>query len=113
MEMIGPEQPEAIPDFLFEQFADCSPETLRGIGQYARSETYVAPDGMPDATKEAFALQDDETLAAVAAYVDDLAEFLEMNDADSLAALTDDDGDEDEKWGHKKILEWHGGSPQK
>ncbi|ELY70110.1 hypothetical protein C488_19562 [Natrinema pellirubrum DSM 15624] len=112
MDMIGPDPPEAIPDFLLEQFADCSPETLRGIGEYARSETYIAPDGMPDSVKEAFALQDDETIAAVAAYVDDLAEFLEMNDAESLAALTDD-GDDGEKWGHKNILEWHGGSPQK
>lgn len=109
--MRGPEPPAAIPDFLLEQFADCSPETLRGIGEYARSETYIAPDGMPDATKEAFALQDDDTLAAVSTYVDALADFLETNDADSLASLADD-GDEAEKWGHKRLLEWHGGRPQ-
>ncbi|SEQ71564.1 hypothetical protein [Natrinema salaciae] len=107
--MTPPDPPAAIPDFLLEQFADLSPEILREIGDYARNDTYVAPDGMPDTTKEAFALQDEETLEAVAAYVDDLAAFLEDRDADSLVDITGSPNDEEEKWGHKRILEWHGG----
>ncbi|MDS0476350.1 hypothetical protein [Natrinema sp. 1APR25-10V2] len=106
--MTTPTPPNAVPDFMLEQFAELSPETLRGVGDYARTDTYVAPDGMPDSLKESFALQNDETLAAIADYVDELAAFLEEREADSLAAITDT-GDDEEKWGHKKILEWHGG----
>ncbi len=104
-----PNPPDAIPEFMHEQFAELSPETLRGVGEYARTDTYVAPDGMPDSLKKSFALQDDETLAAIADYVDELAAFLEELEADSLEAITDDSGDEEEKWGHRRILEWHGG----
>ncbi|MBZ6494695.1 hypothetical protein [Natrinema longum] len=105
--MTSPTPPDVIPDFLSEQFDDLPPETLRGIGDYARKETYVAPDGMPDTTKEAFALQDAETLEAVAAYVDELAAFLEDQDADSLTEVTGQSSDEDEQWGKQRILDWH------
>ena len=107
--MTVPEPADTIPDFLLEQFADLSPETLRDVGDYARKDTYVAPDGMPNSMREAFALQDDETLAAIAAYADELALFLEERDADSFREITGDPSDEEEKWGHKRILEWHGG----
>lgn len=105
--MTVPEPPETIPDFLIEQFNDLSPDTLRGTGDYALRETYVTPDEMPDTMKEAFALQDDDTLAVIAEYVDDLAAFLEDQDADSLREITGNPSDEEETWGHQKILEWH------
>ena len=105
--MTPPDPPATIPDFLLDQFTDHSPETLREIGEYARKETYVAPDAAPDSIVEAFALQDGETLEAVAAYVDELAAFLEERDADSLAAITGDDADDEESWGHQRLLDWH------
>ncbi|WP_408956755.1 hypothetical protein [Natrinema sp. 74] len=107
--MTVPEPSDSIPDFLLEQFGDLSPELLRDVGDYARKDTYIAPDGMPDSMKESFALQDDDTLAAIADYADELAVFLEERDADSLEAITGGPNDEEEKWGHKRILEWHGG----
>jgi len=105
--MAPPTPPDAIPDFLLEQFDDLSPETLRGTGDYARKDTYVSPDEMPDTMKEAFALQDDNTLGAIADYADELAAFLEEQDADSLRDITGNQGDEEESWGHKQILQWH------
>jgi hypothetical protein len=105
--MTTPTPPNAVSDVMLEQFAELSPETLRGVGDYARTDTDVAPDWMPDSPKEA--LQNDETLAAIADCVDELAAFLEEREADSLAAITDTSADEEKKWGHKKILEWHGG----
>lgn len=104
--MTPPDPPATVPDFLLDQFTDHSPETLRGIGEYAREETYVAPDAAPDSIVEAFALQDEETLEAIAAYVDELAAFLEERDADSLSAITGD-ADGEESWGHQRILNWH------
>ncbi|MGQ3412963.1 hypothetical protein ACT4ML_11960 [Natrinema sp. LN54] len=111
--MTPPEPPDAIPDFLLEQFDDLSPETLRGVADYAREETYAKPDEMPDSMSTALALQDDETVAAIADYADALAEFLAERDADSLREITGDPSDEEEKWGHKRILEWHGGGRQR
>ncbi|WP_222915896.1 hypothetical protein [Natrinema sp. SYSU A 869] len=105
--MTPPEPPGEIPDFLLEQFDDLSPETLRGVSDYALEETYVAPDGMPDAMSESFALQDDDTLEAIASYADSIAEFLDENEAESLVDLTGDQGGEEEAWGRKRILEWH------
>lgn len=107
--MTPPEPPDAIPDFLLEQFDNLSPETLRGIADYAREETYVKPDEMPDSMSTALALQDDETVAAIADYADALAAFLTEQDADSLRDITGSSSDEEEKWGHQRILEWHGG----
>ncbi|WP_339105546.1 hypothetical protein [Haloterrigena salinisoli] len=105
--MTPPKPPAAIPDFLLDQFIDHSPETLRDIGEYARKETYVAPEAASDSIVEAFALQDEATLAAIARYVDELASFLEERDADSLAAITGDDADDEKSWGHQRILDWH------
>ncbi|MFA9416273.1 hypothetical protein [Natrinema sp. HArc-T2] len=105
--MEPPTPPDAIPDFLLEQFDGLSPATLRGTGEYARKETYVAPDEMPDSIKEAFALQDDETRAAIGDYVDELAAFLAEHDADSLQEITGDSSDDEESWGHQQILQWH------
>ncbi|QRV17206.1 hypothetical protein [Haloterrigena salifodinae] len=105
--MTLPDPPATVPDFLLDQFTDHSPETLRDIGEYARKETYVAPEAASDSIVEAFALQDEETLAAIAGYVDELGDFLEERDADSLAAITGDDTDDEESWGHQRILDWH------
>ncbi|NUB89943.1 hypothetical protein HTZ84_18300 [Haloterrigena sp. SYSU A558-1] len=105
--MTPPDPPATIPDFLLDQFTDHSPETLRAIGEYAREETYVAPEAAADSIVEAFALQDEETLAAIAGYVDELADFLEERDVDSLEAITGDDTDDEESWGHRRILDWH------
>ncbi|SIR91919.1 hypothetical protein [Natronorubrum thiooxidans] len=105
--MTAPEPPNAIPDFLLEQFTDLSPETLRGIADYARGDTYIAPDKAPETIVESFALQDDDTLEAVAEYADSLAAFLETRDAESLTAVTSTQ-DTQERWGHDNILKWHG-----
>ncbi|ELZ21517.1 hypothetical protein C477_05546 [Haloterrigena salina JCM 13891] len=106
--MTPPDPPATIPDFLLDQFTDHSPETLRDIGEYARKETYVAPEAAPNSIVEAFALQDEDTLEAIARYVDELADFLEERDADSLEAITGDDaGDESGSWGHQRLLDWH------
>ncbi|QLK24419.1 hypothetical protein HYG81_09805 [Natrinema zhouii] len=105
--MRPPEPSDAIPDFLFEKFNDLSPETLRGVADYARRDTYVAPDEMPDSLIESFALQDEETLEAIATYVDELAAFLEEEGADSLRELIGDSSDEDETWGQQQLREWH------
>ncbi|ELY78561.1 hypothetical protein [Natrinema pallidum] len=105
--MASPTPPDAIPDFLIEQFDDLSPETLRGTADYAREETYLAPDEMPDKIKEAFVLQDDDTVAAVADYADELAAFLEARDADSLRGTVANASGGDESWGHRRILQWH------
>jgi len=105
--MAAPTPPDAIPEFLLEHFDDLSPETLRGTGDYARKDTYVTPDEMPDAIKEALALQDDETRLAIGEYADELAAFLTEQDADSLRELSGDSGDDEEPWGHQQILQWH------
>lgn len=105
--MTPPDPPATIPDFLLDQFTEYSPETLRGIGEYARGETYAAPDAASDSIVEAFALQDEATLEAIAGYVGELADFLEERDADSLAAITGDDADDEKSWGHKRLLDWH------
>ncbi|TMT80377.1 hypothetical protein E2L06_19270 [Haloterrigena sp. H1] len=105
--MAPPSPPDVIPEFLLEQFDDLSAETLRGTGDYARKEMYVTPDEMPDTVKEAFALQDDETRAAIGDYADELAAFLEERDADSLQEITGGSSDDEESWGHQRILEWH------
>ena len=93
--MTPPEPPATIPDFLLDQFVDLPPSVLREIGAYAREETYVAPEAAPDSVVEAFVLQDDETVAAIAAYADSLADYLEERDADSLAAITGAPSDDD------------------
>jgi hypothetical protein len=103
--MTPPDPPDAVPDFLLEQFDDRSVETLHGIVEYVRTDTYVPPDGMPDSMKEAFALQDEDTVAAAATYADDLAAFLEKREADSFAAFTGSASSEEAEWGKEKILE--------
>ncbi|ADB62495.1 hypothetical protein Htur_3633 [Haloterrigena turkmenica DSM 5511] len=106
--MTPPNPPATIPDFLLDQFTDHSPATLREIGEYARKETYVAPEAAPDSIVEAFALQDEETLEAIARYADELADFLEEHDADSLTAITGHPVDDTvDSWGHQRILDWH------
>jgi len=105
--MALPTPSDAIPEFLLEQFDDLSPETLRETSDYARKDTYVTPDEMPDTMKEAFALQDEETRAAIAEYADDLAAFLAERDADSLREVTGDADDDQDSWGHQQILQWH------
>lgn len=105
--MRPPEPSDAIPDFLFEKFNDLSPETLRGVADYARRDTYVAPDEMPDSLIESFALQDEETLESIATYVDGLAEFLEEEDADSLREIVGEPADGEETWGQQQLREWH------
>lgn len=106
--MAPPEPPATIPDFLLDEFVDLPPAVLRDIGDYARGETYITPDSAPDTVTEALVLQDDETLEAIAEYVDSLADFLAERDADSLAAITGHPADDVAKsWGHKRILDWH------
>lgn len=106
--MDPPEPPAAIPDFLLEQLTELSPRTLRDVGEYARNNRAVAPETVPESIVTAFALQDDDTLDAIAGHADALAAFLEDRDAESLAEIGDGQTDEEEDWAHKRILEWHG-----
>ena len=101
------EPPSDVPDFLVEHLAELPPETLRPVGEYARGETYVLPEGAPDNLVESFALQDDEVLEAIGEFTEEAAAVLEDEDVDSLEELLKDDEDE-EKWGHNRLAEWHG-----
>ncbi|THE66401.1 hypothetical protein D8Y22_02220 [Salinadaptatus halalkaliphilus] len=101
-----PESPAEIPEFLVERFTDYSPETLRAIGEYVRTDNRGAAEDIPDTTVESLALQSDSTLEAIERYVEGVATELEQHDAESVAALDDDDG---RPWGHQQILDWHGG----
>ena len=99
--------PAEIPDFLVERLTELSPETLRSVGEYARGETYVLPEDAPDGLVESFALQDDTTLEAIGEFTEEAAAFLEQEDVESLEELFEED-EEEEKWGHNRLAEWHG-----
>lgn len=92
---------DTIPDFLVEQLDTLDEAALLAVADYAESNG-VPPDEVPEDISTAFALQDDETLAAVAAYARDLAAAEEERDGSQEAAdrdteaPTDADDDEDD-----------------
>ncbi|WP_255192081.1 hypothetical protein [Natronobeatus ordinarius] len=102
-----PEPAADVPDFLVDRFEDSSSETLRSTARYARGETHHRPRTAPDGTLEAFAMQDEETLESLAAYLEAVADYLDQHGLESLAAAAESD-DDSEEWGRKKLKEWHG-----
>ncbi|MFC6719538.1 hypothetical protein ACFQGT_13880 [Natrialbaceae archaeon GCM10025810] len=107
--MPAPSRPDEIPDFLLERFDEYDPRTLRAIGTYAQKQAYTAPEEVPSSTVQSLALQDDATLAAIGEYVEAVADFLEERDAESLATVSEDEGEpNEESWGHRQIRNWHG-----
>ncbi|WP_121741996.1 hypothetical protein [Natronorubrum halophilum] len=83
---------DTVPDFIIERFDDHSAAELRAIASYAG--TLESSSDVPNYIVQAFAIQDDETRTVVAIYADELADYLEANEAADDEARPDD-GDDD------------------
>ncbi|MHC3439202.1 hypothetical protein ACYJ1Y_14190 [Natrialbaceae archaeon A-gly3] len=84
---MSPTPPDEIPEFLIDEIRELPPEILRQTIAYAREDTYVARDGIPDRFVETFALQDDPTVEAICEYLETVADYVEEYTADSLAEV--------------------------
>lgn len=94
-----PEADPPVPDFLREKFESEPAARLESIAEFA-----AGPEGhyfVPEYVREAFAVQDDETRAAVGTYAGELAAFLEneghrtVKDAREARRGAEEDGDDD------------------
>ena len=105
---------EDVPQFLIDELVDLDPPALRSVAAYADGESYALPDDVPESVRNALALQDDGTLAAVAAVARDFAESGENGesvapgdgeptDAAGGGAAAGDDS-EDEDWWEDRFL---------
>ncbi|WIV68025.1 hypothetical protein [Natrialbaceae archaeon AArc-T1-2] len=102
-----------IPDFLRERLDELGLEALRATAEFARNGSYVAPEEVPDDVVEAFALQDDETLEAVATYVEELGTTKASSIGATATKRDDDAGNDDTEgddggWATSKIRDWRG-----
>ena len=76
-----------VPEFIVDRFADHSPEELRSIAEYAETGTHQSVEGtVPKYVRQAFTIQDDETVAACAIYAFELAEAREQTAAEAAEA---------------------------
>jgi hypothetical protein len=88
---------DKIPDFLVEKLEPLKENTLLAVASYAESDG-LPPDEVPDDLSTSFALQDDETLDAIAAYTRTLAENKgEANAEESEASDADEEDEEDQE----------------
>lgn len=87
---------EQIPEFLIERLEPLNEETLLAVASYAESDG-VPPDEVPDDFSAPFALQDDETLQAIATYSRNLAENEETNAEESESSAPDEEAEDDEQ----------------
>jgi hypothetical protein len=113
---------EDVPQFLVDELVDLDPPALRSVAAYADGESYALPDDVPESVRNALALQDDATLAAVAAVARDFAESAENGEsvapgddgptdalggrfegADGRGDAAEDDG-EGEDWWEERFL---------
>jgi hypothetical protein len=94
---------EQIPEFLIERLEPLNEETLLAVASYAESDG-VPPDEVPDDFSTSFALQDDETLQAIATFSRNLAENSEETNAEESESSAADDEAEDDEQGKNTSL---------